>query len=163
MRIYVIRHAWAEAADVNRWPDDSVRPLTKEGRSRFRGIARRLVRLGIKPQFVASSPHLRCVETAEILLQVLPTHANLETTADLAPQGEFDRLVAWTQKQLSLHTGDVAWVGHAPDVSHILAQLVGGGRFQLGKGAVAGVEFEGTIVPGEGQLIFLFPPRMLEG
>jgi len=84
----------------------------------------------------------------------------METVPFLAPGGDIQALIEWTQSRADHLRGDLAWVGHAPDVSEILAALVGGGRFRFAKGGVAAVRFESQIVPGEGELMFLLAPSM---
>jgi len=160
MNIYIFRHAWAEEPSEVCWPDDSLRPLTKEGRTRFRRLARRLARRGVNPRLVVTSPYLRCVETAEILVATSQEPMMMETVPFLAPGGDIQALIEWTQSRADHLRGDLAWVGHAPDVSEILAALVGGGRFRFAKGGVAAVRFESQIVPGEGELMFLLAPSM---
>ena len=58
---------------------------------------------------------------------------------------------------------DVAWVGHAPDVSQLVAELISTGPVHLrfSKGAVAAVQFDGAARPGTGQLRWLVSPRVL--
>ncbi len=161
MNVYIIRHAWAEEPNEARWPDDSLRPLTKEGRAKFRRVARRLGRLGVDPRVVVTSPYLRCVETAEILVTSSQEPMVLETVPFLAPQGDIHQLIEWTRTRMDHLPGDVAWIGHAPDVSKILATLVGGGSFHFAKAGIAAVQFKGPIAAGEGTLLFLIPPSML--
>lgn len=160
MNIYIIRHAWAEEPSETHWPDDSLRPLTKEGRNRFRRVARRLSRLGVNPRLVATSPYLRCIETAEILVAASQEPMVLETVPFLAPDGDVQALIDWTRTRMQDLPGDVAWVGHAPDVSAILATLIGGGQFRFAKGGIAAVQFKGIVAPREGELIFLASPSM---
>lgn len=160
MNVYIIRHAWAEQANEARWPDDSLRPLTEEGRRRFRRAARRLGRLGINPRLVVTSPYLRCIETAEILVATSQEPMLMETIPFLAPGGDVRALIEWAQSRMAEVAGDMAWVGHAPDVSEILATLIGGGQFRFAKGGVATVRFKNHIVPGEGELIFFASPSM---
>ena len=49
----------------------------------------------------------------------------------------------------------LAWVGHAPDVDDLAAALLGGGRLEFAKGAVAAIEFDGQVAPGQGTLAWL--------
>ena len=65
MKLYIVRHAWAEEQDDDRWPDDRQRPLTAEGRKRFSRVAKALDHRGIAPQLIVTSPLMRCRQTAE--------------------------------------------------------------------------------------------------
>ena len=79
MTVYVVRHA--RAGSRGRWKgNDSLRPLSKIGRSQADGIAKRLSR---KPVVVVvSSPFVRCVATVEPLAAKLGTE--IETSDALA-------------------------------------------------------------------------------
>ena len=67
MDLYIVRHAWAADRDDPRWPEDDLRPLTEEGQERFAQMAAKLVGRGMRPEVVATSPLVRCVETARDL------------------------------------------------------------------------------------------------
>ena len=67
MDLYIIRHAWAADRDDRQWPNDDLRPLTEEGRERFTQMAARLLGRGLTPELIATSPLIRCVETARLL------------------------------------------------------------------------------------------------
>ena len=71
MDLFIIRHAWAAERDDAAYPDDSLRPLTDEGRNRFARMVEALVPRGLTPQLIVTSPMLRCVQTAEILAAAL--------------------------------------------------------------------------------------------
>lgn len=154
MMLYIVRHAWAGQHGDPQYPDDSLRPLTKKGEKRFRRVAKRLAKRGLCPRYVATSPLVRCRQTADILMEYLDEDVQLTVLDALAPGAELPALLPWTQQQKS---GDVAWVGHAPDVNRLLAALVGSGaaHAEMDKGAVAAVEFDGTLAPGAGRLRWL--------
>ena len=67
MEIILIRHAKAESRDANTWPDDDVRPLTAEGRAEQRAATRAMKKMGIKFDFLVTSPLLRARETTDIV------------------------------------------------------------------------------------------------
>jgi len=154
MFIYLVRHAWAGQAGDPRYADDALRPLTDKGRKRFRRMVKKLVKRGFAPQAVATSPLLRARETAEIIAEVCPEHLPLSVLQDLSPGGRLTPLIDWTRQQ---GAGDVAWVGHAPDIESLAADLIGAGhgRIALEKGAVAAIRFSGQISGGAGELIWL--------
>lgn len=162
MLVYVIRHAWAEDPDSTRWPDDSLRPLTEEGRARFRRFARRLMRRGMEMTLVGTSPYTRCAETAEILVTVSKEPITVEVVPALAPKGSFEELLDWLHRRSETVVGNIALVGHAPDVEEIISRLIGGGRINCSKGAVATIEFSGKPVVGEGRLMSLVSAGLLK-
>lgn len=159
MILYIVRHAWAGSPDDPRYPDDALRPLTDKGRKRFRRVARRLAKRGMAPARVATSPLVRCRETAEILVKCTGKPP-LTVLEQLAPGARLDELLPWTREH---GAGDVAWVGHAPDVGRLAAALIGadGECIDLAKGAVAAIEFDDEIAAGRGTLRWLATAELL--
>ena len=148
--VTLIRHAIAEDG-----PDDAARPLSKEGRRRFRKSVATLERLGGRFERVLHSPKRRALETAELLRPVCD--GNFEVTP-LLTQPPGDALLPL----LDVH--ELAVVGHAPHLSALLAWLVVGDakfgpRFELKKGAVA--PLEGDPTPRGMVLRALWTPRVL--
>lgn len=148
--VTLIRHAIADDG-----PDDDARPLSTEGRRRFRKSVDTLERLGVRFERVLHSPKRRAVETAALLRSLC--------------DGEFEVTPLLTQRPgpellplLDVH--ELAVVGHEPHLSALLAWLVMGDakfgpRFELKKGAVA--RLEGDAVPGGMVLRALWTPRVL--
>src|SRR5271168_3332024 len=99
MDLYIIRHAWAEDRDESKYPDDALRPLTAEGQDRFARMVELLVPRGLKPQLIATSPMVRCQQTAEILAAALGKKAKPVPCDELLPGGDPKRLLAWTEKR----------------------------------------------------------------
>lgn len=160
MFLYIIRHAWAEERDPERFPDDDLRPLTSDGKKRFGKVAGRLVDAGVCPTLVATSPLVRCRQTADILLKRLPGEAKLVELDTLRPGSDLGALVEWTAKQTD---EAIAWVGHAPDVGDLAAALLGDGTasIRFAKGATAALEFAGHPAPGKAELIWLATAKLL--
>jgi phosphohistidine phosphatase len=151
--LYIVRHAWAEERDAERWPADDLRPLTRPGQKRFRRLVRRLAERGFAPELVATSPLVRCRQTAEIIREELPGRPAVVRREELAPGGDLEELLAWTAGEEAA----LAWVGHAPDVGRHLAALLGAGAgaIEFAKGAVACVDFEDREALGRGRLRWL--------
>lgn len=135
----IIRHAWAEdpAPDV----DDFHRRLTKPGRKRFVKFVRRLGTAGLGFDLVATSPLVRCRETAEILAEELELRREIAVVDALAPGSDWQALVEWTIQQ---DASRVAWVGHAPCVGRLAALTIGDGSaaIRMSKGAVAAIRLD---------------------
>ena len=85
MRLYIVRHAWAEEPSDFRYPNDAERPLTDDGRRRFRREAIKLVERGVRPGQIASSPYLRTMQTAELLAKALEDKSPVTKQESLAP------------------------------------------------------------------------------
>jgi phosphohistidine phosphatase len=160
MLLYIVRHAWAGQHGDPRYPDDNLRPLTDEGRKRFRRVVRKLVKRKFDPKHVATSPLVRCRQTAELVSAGTPQEPTIVELDDLAPGGRLAPLVEWTSQ---FDEGDVVWVGHSPDVERLIAQLIGAGvgRVRMAKGAVAAIAFEHDVAPGEGELAWLATAALL--
>jgi phosphohistidine phosphatase len=162
MLLYIVRHAWAEQADESLWPDDRGRPLSKEGRKRFAEVVEKLAKREFAPELIVTSPLVRCAETARILAEGLPQKPELVEREELAPGSDLDGLLEWSKRSGGRHE-QVAWVGHAPDVGRMAAELVGDGRaaIEFAKGAVAAIEFDFRPAKGAGMLRWLVTAKML--
>ena len=68
MLLYIVRHAPAGQHGDPRYPNDSLRPLTRKGERRFERLVKRLVEHGLAPTLVVTSPLVRCRQTAEVLV-----------------------------------------------------------------------------------------------
>jgi phosphohistidine phosphatase len=168
MDLYIIRHAWAGQYGDPQWPDDSQRPLTDDGKARFAQMVQKLAERGFAPQLIATSPLVRCRQTAEIVAECLSggTHASwvprLVELDELAPGSDVEGLLRWTAKQAAQHD-QIAWVGHAPDVGRLTAALIGQGDgwIRFGKGSVAAVRFSEPPEAGQGELRWLVTAKLL--
>ena len=162
MFLYIIRHAWAGHFGDPAWLDDFQRPLTEEGRQRFARMVEILVDRGFRPGVVATSPLVRCRETAEIIAQLVPDRPEVIDCEDLMPGRGKKDLLNWTSGQAE-QFDEIAWVGHAPDVGRLVATLVGesGGWVRFAKGAVAALRFDDKVEPGGGELRWLATAKLL--
>lgn len=162
MVVYIIRHAWAGHFGDPDWPDDGQRPLTDEGRERFARLVRKLAKRGFAPELIATSPLVRCRQTAEIVAQGVPGDPAVIERDELVPGSDLAGLLEWTSREAGDHH-QVAWVGHAPDVGRLTASLIGEsqGWVRFAKGAVAAIQFEGLPASGEGELRWLLTAKML--
>jgi phosphohistidine phosphatase len=153
MRLYFLRHGIAD------WPDwdparDHERPLTKDGMKKLRDQARRLANLGVKFDAILSSPYTRAYQTADIVAGKLGLEVKTEPL--LAPGFNPDKLAeivkSFDEDQALL------LVGHEPSFSTVIAELIGGGRVQMKKGALARVDVNGEL---QGELVWLLQPKVL--
>jgi phosphohistidine phosphatase len=160
MLLYIVRHAWAEQRDAERYPNDDLRPLTGEGKKRFAKVVERLAEGGFRPTLVATSPLVRCRQTADIIVKHLPDKAELVELDALRPGSDLNALVEWTAAQPD---EAIAWVGHAPDVGDLAASLIGDGTgaIRFAKGAIAAIEFDGKPAGEKGQLNWLATAKLL--
>ena len=162
MDLFIIRHAWAAERDEAAYPDDSLRPLTDEGRNRFTRLVEALTPRGLTPQLIVASPMIRCVQTAEIIAAALGEKTKVVQRKELLPGGDPKHLLSWTEEHAS-DLGQVAWVGHAPDVGHLVAGLIGldNGWLDVKKGGIAAIGFSGPPELGRGELRWLVTAKVL--
>jgi phosphohistidine phosphatase len=162
MDLYIIRHAWAGQYGDPQWPDDSLRPLTAEGRKRFARLVEKLAERDFGPRIVATSPLVRCRQTADLVAAGVPGKPPVVELAELEPGSDLDGLLEWTAAQAQQHDR-VAWVGHAPDVDRLAAALVGEGDslIHFAKGAVAAIRFDEETAAGRGELRWLITAKLL--
>lgn len=160
MLLYIVRHAWAEERDDSKWPGDLERPLTEKGRKRFAQVMKKLVEAEFAPAVIATSPLARCRQTAEVIREHVAGKPKIVPLDALACGADLTAMLKWTAQQ---GDGDVAWVGHSPDVEVMAARLVGDGDcwLRFAKGAVAAIEFEGQVALHGGQLQWLATAKLL--
>ena len=158
MRLLIIRHAIAVPRGTPDMDDDA-RPLTGKGRRRFREAARGLAAVLDKPDALLTSPLPRARETAELAAKAWGKVK--VTDAPVLAGGSFEELAVALAPYGEKAT--VAIVGHEPDLSELLARVVGtthGERLTFRKGGAALVDVPGTLHDG-GTLIWYLPPRLL--
>jgi len=153
MKLYFLRHGIAD------WPDwdparDHERPLTKDGVKKMKEQARAVADLDLKIDVVLSSPYTRAYQTADIVAGKLGLE--VKTEPRLAPGFNRDKLA-----EIVASFGEdqaLLLVGHEPALSMIIAELIGGGRVQMKKGALARVDVSREL---QGELVWLLQPKVL--
>jgi phosphohistidine phosphatase len=158
--LYIVRHAFAGQHGDPRYPDDALRPLTKKGTRQFRRMVKKLARRDFAPELVATSPLVRCRQTADVIADRVETEPDVVERDELQPGGSLDALIRWSAQQPAQQ---LAWVGHAPDVDEMASALLGdhGADIVFAKGAIAAISFDDQIATGKGQLRWLVTPRIL--
>jgi phosphohistidine phosphatase len=130
MELLVIRHAIAEDrerfAAANK--DDALRPLTADGRRKFKRATHGILGLVPRVDLLATSPLLRAADTAAILAKAYGLDEVGKEPA-LEPDARPTALLPWLQRCAQLER--VAVVGHEPHLSSLVEWLLTGrtGRF----------------------------------
>lgn len=134
MQVFLVRHAEAVAETLDL--GDPHRHLTPHGRQQARDLGDRLRWHDCLPSLVWSSPLVRAVQTAELVIGSLQHDVPIDIATSLAPGGSPGDLVAAIR---ALPPGAVVMlVGHEPSLSAIGAVLVGDPAFAaLGTGCAA--------------------------
>jgi phosphohistidine phosphatase len=162
MEVILVRHAKAEPRDANSWPDDDQRPLTAEGRAEQRAAARAMKKMGIKFDFLVTSPLLRARETADIVAKGYRWTEAPQVAEELGHEYSVGAVV----KLLAKFPPDsvVALVGHEPDFSNLTSALVSKDcdlNIAFKKSGVVGIEFDGQAEAGKGVLLYHLKPSHL--
>ena len=159
MKVYLVRHAVA-ADRGEEYPDDTRRPLTPHGISRFKETVEGLAALGVRVDVVLSSPLVRARQTAELLaagLQDRPPVVDARWLAAGNPAAAAIDALAGRED-----VGSVALVGHEPGIGELAARLVGAQTpFVFKKGGVCRIDFDGPARASAGELRWFATPRML--
>ncbi len=159
MNLYIFRHAWAgEAGDPN-YPDDSLRPLTEDGKVRFRIFVTHLIKTrALDAQIILSSPYARCLQTSQILSDLLPGQPPVQKAPALAMGSHLTTLVSQTN---SLNHQKIIWVGHNPDVGLMTSALSDDPNqfVHFSKGACAALVFTEHVITGFGDLNWFESPK----
>ncbi len=162
MLLLLIRHANAGERDPAQWPDDTLRPLTDKGRKVQREVGRFLRKRGFAPQLVLTSPWLRAVQTAEIVVEAARSPQPPVACDPLAADPDLIRLADYVGGQPP--DAVVAMVGHSPWMEELAAVLLGGSssslRIDFPKSGVMAIDLA-ELEPGGGELRFFLRPRMI--
>jgi phosphohistidine phosphatase len=149
MRLYVMRHGPAESSSPS--GRDFDRALSDVGRKETVRVARELERRGERPERILSSPLVRAVQTSEIVRSV--AGGALEIRGELAPsEAAPDILMELTGAER------VMLVGHAPDVSILVMDLLGHGRHGFEPAMVVAMDIS---APGSAAECFVIRPSAL--
>jgi phosphohistidine phosphatase len=137
MRVYLVRHA--ESVDRIGTMPDSVRYLTARGRAAFRETAARFRETGAAPAILFTSPCVRAVQTAEILSEAVRYEGTVIVAPQLAPGFDLDGLNAVLDECPG--SGEVALIGHEPDLGRVLTLLLSlKTAYSMRKGAIAALD-----------------------
>ncbi len=164
MLLLLLRHAHAGQRDPIHYPDDSLRPLTAEGRATSRRAAAALLHHGLVPTTMLSSPWSRARETAEIVAAMIPQHHRVPLQLSSALMGTPNLRALSRAVGRQPASAVVLCVGHEPWLGEVAGLLLWGGpakkRIELPKGGLIGLDVS-SLRARRGQLRFLLPPDMM--
>jgi phosphohistidine phosphatase len=159
MNIYLIRHGDAERTSPGL--SDFERKLTKEGKIQLKASAERWKNLVTGFDYIVTSPLTRAVQTAKIITDVFEYNNEIIKDQRLGGGGNTEGLIEIAD---SLDGDDIAFVGHQPDFSQYLSDLISSGyaRIEFKKAAIAKIYFHNRMQISRGVLEFLIPPLVLK-
>lgn len=157
MDLYLLRHA--DAGDPNAWEgEDAARPLSGKGRRQAERLGAHLARIGFQVDLILTSPKLRAFETATIVAEAIGTKPELEDRlGDPLSLEVVEAILAGRNPVQS-----AMLVGHDPDFSELLAELIGVDDLPLRKGALARLDTPLPLAPGAAGFRWLVPPDLVK-
>ena len=164
MELVLVRHALAESRDPSRWPDDSKRPLTRDGREIAERVGRGLKSLNVRPARIATSPALRCVDTAKVVSHELDADLDPEPWEELSFSASPEQVVRRLADEPSSDAGPHVLVGHEPSLGRLASLLVFGeavSTIRLKRGGAAAIETPRRPRAGSGRLQWVVTRRQL--
>jgi phosphohistidine phosphatase len=125
MKLYILRHADAEIRDTEKFPDDALRPLTKKGINTVGKVVAFLNAAGIKLDLILSSPTVRTLDTSKGIRKGLKIPKEKLIPIDaLRPEGTRGQLISEINE--SYNVDALMIVGHEPNLSMLISQLING-------------------------------------
>jgi phosphohistidine phosphatase len=164
MDLFILRHGEAgkKLAAGNK---DFDRPLTVTGQKEVVDIAKSIKDLGIKFDFILSSPLKRAHQTAAIVAKTFKNEKKMEDWDELKPEGnrlDLYRKLSSRFKQQS----SVLIVGHEPYLTDMIGEMIfdgKGGTVVLKKAGLARIEANSSSSPKlHGQLKWLLTPKHMK-
>jgi phosphohistidine phosphatase len=157
IKLYLLRHGVAYEREEWSGDNDELRPLTGDGIEAMKREADMMRDMKLKLDVIITSPLVRARDTARIVSKALDV--KLTESALLKPGFDADAL-----GRLFQQTGDakrVMVVGHEPDFSRTISQLIGGGTVVMRKGGLARVDVTAQTASPRGELVWVLTPRLL--
>jgi phosphohistidine phosphatase len=127
MELYFLRHGPAGQHGDPKYKDDSLRPLTAQGREKMQYAALGMKNLGLTFDAILSSPYVRARQTAEITAQAFKIKNNaIHYTENLLPPATIEELLREVQ---TLKVGaksclSLLLVGHEPHLTEMISSLL---------------------------------------
>jgi phosphohistidine phosphatase len=163
MELYILRHGEA-GKRLPAGSKDSERALTVSGKQEIEMIAEALRKMGIKFDFVATSPLKRAYQTAEIVAKTLKVKkGKMEGWSELQPEGKKPDL--YRRLSQLKRESSVLVVGHEPYLSTMMCEIVfgnGDGNIVLKKSGLARIDITSFQPNIKAEMRWLLPPRLLK-
>jgi len=157
-----VRHADAGSADAQKYPDDSKRPLSADGKKDMLRVAGGMRKLGLDFDAIYDSGFVRARQTSICICQAFDLDpSEVRTLTELAPESD----PALTAAALRKLRGPkrIVLVGHLPHLGRLVGYLVADNSdlpIEIKKGGVCRLEADRWSA-GAATLIAALPPKAL--
>jgi phosphohistidine phosphatase len=164
MNLIILRHSNAEDLDEKKYPEDSLRPLTKKGVKRIHRVAKLMRKFKINVDYILSSPAIRAYDTARVVRKEFKLEKErLQTTQSLLTEANPGPIIAEIAKITDCE--NLLIVGHEPFLSTLVSHLICGNpmvSIQLKKSGFCCLTVESLNEEPKAMLTMLFDPIMLD-
>jgi phosphohistidine phosphatase SixA len=159
--LHLLRHA--HAGDPAKWDgDDAARPLSEKGRRQAKDLGGLLAVIDEPPDLFITSPKVRSVQTAEIVAKALRNRVKVVVDERLGGPLEPETINEILEAAGAAYRPCL--VGHDPDFSELLGELIGTSAIPMRKASLARIDFPGDdVAVGRGTLRYLLPPELVPG
>jgi phosphohistidine phosphatase len=165
MELYFLRHGLAGQYGDPKYKDDSLRPLTAQGREKMHRAALGMKALGLKFDAFLSSPYLRARQTAKIVAQVFKMeNKKIHITNRLLGPASIEELL----REIHAHfpkSKNIVLVGHEPHLTQMVSSLLQSKEsldIDLKKGGLCCLKTGPEAKQPNAALIWLLTPTQLE-
>ena len=154
MNIYFIRHGDAEKISINK--KDFDRELTNSGKAKLKNAVNAWKDYISPFDYIITSPLARATQTAKIIEEFFEVKNEIIIDKKLSPGSRTEDIVDIAN---SLNADNIAFVGHQPDFSEHVSNLISSGSANIDfkKSALAKISFHGKAHIERGVLEFLIP------
>lgn len=159
--LHLLRHA--HAGDPAKWNgDDAARPLSEKGHRQAKDLGGLLALIDDAPDLFITSPKLRARQTADVVAKAM--RGRVKVVEDERLAGPLDPVIVTQILEDAGPAYRPCLVGHDPDFSQLLGELIGTYPIPMRKAAFARIDFAGDeVAPGQGTLRYLLPPELVAG
>jgi len=124
MELYFLRHGLAGQHGDPKYKDDSLRPLTGQGREKILRAAQGMQALSLKFDAILSSPYLRAIQTAEIVAEIYKLkNKTIHRTDNLLPPAPIEKLLKEVCSDFP-RSKNILLVGHEPHLTEMVSALL---------------------------------------
>jgi len=168
MDLFILRHGEA-GKRLSSDTKDFSRPLTLEGKREVTDVAKSLKYLGIKFNFIITSPLKRAYQTASLVAMVFNSENKIEQWDELKPEGNRTNLYRKLSEKFK-QDSSILIVGHEPYLSSLISEIISkrdlvdasGDHIVLRKAGLAKVRITSSHQKIQGELKWLLTPKHMK-